>query len=104
MTILKNKANSNGGGIFAINSIVAVFSDRDSNTTSLTDFRNNTTEKGGGIYLELAAELHVIKSGNNYTKTIYNYHFFANSASANGGAIYNADETNYEICSSESYY
>jgi predicted outer membrane repeat protein len=104
VTILKNKANSNGGGIFAINSIVTVFSDRDSDIISSIDFINNTARKGGGIYLELAAELHVIKSGNNYTKTIYNYRFIANSASGNGGAIYNADETNYEICSSETYY
>ena len=104
--LLSNKAVNNkskGGGLFAINSIVAVFSDRDLSKMSSITFTKNTAIFGGGIYLALATELHIIKSGNNYTKTIYNLCFIENSAGY-GGAIYNADKTNYEICASDSYY
>ena len=58
---------------------------------------------GGGIHLELVTELFILKSGNDYTKTIYNLRFIKNSADY-GGAIYNADETEYEVCASKSYY
>ena len=58
---------------------------------------------GGGIHLELATKLLVLKSGNDYTKTIYNLCFIKNSADY-GGAIYNADETENEVCASKSYY
>ena len=101
--LIGNNAVRKGGGIFAINAIVKVFSNRDSSVKSSIVFEGNTAALGGGIYLELATELHVLKSGNNHTKTIYNLRFIENSASY-GGAIYNADETNYEICTSKSYY
>ena len=101
--LIGNEAAGKGGGIFAINSMVKVFSDRDSSTESSILFERNTATMGGGIYLELATEVHVVKSGNDYTKTIYNLRFVENVASY-GGAIYNADETNYEICNSNSYH
>ena len=104
MKLLHNKAKNSGGGIIAIDSFVTVFSDRDSSVTSSIDFIENIAATGGGIYLESATELHVIKSGNNYTKEIYNLCFIANSASTNGGAIYYGDETNYEVHASKSYY
>ena len=103
MKLLSNTAINKGGGIFAINSIMTIFSDRDSSKISSVNFTKNTASMGGGIYMELATELNVIKTGENYTRTIYNLCFIKNSASY-GGAIYNADETNYKICGSKSYY
>ena len=102
LNLLRNRAVK-GGGIHAINSLVRVFSNRDSFIESSIDFTKNTAQKGGGIYLELTTELQIIKSGNDYTKTIYNLHFTSNSADY-GGAVYVADETNFDICASTSYY
>ena len=101
--LISNKAVGKGGGIFAIYALIKIFSDRDSKVESAILFDGNTAAMGGGICLELATELQVIKSGNDYTKTIHNLRFIENSATY-GGAIYNADETNYEICTSKSYY
>ena len=92
-----------GGGIYAINSLVRVFSNRDSFIESSINFTENMAQKGGGIYLELTAEMHIIKLGNDYTRTIYSLHFISNSADY-GGAVYVADETNFKICASKSYY
>ena len=102
--LISNNAVSKGGGIFAIYAIIKVFSNRDSSIESAIVFDQNTAAMGGGIHLELATELLVSKSGNDYTKTIiYNLRFIENSADY-GGAIYNADETDYEVCASKSYY
>ena len=68
--LVHNNAVGKGGRIFAINAIVNVFSDRDSSPESVILFDGNTATMGGGIFLELAAERLVIKSGNDYTKTI----------------------------------
>ena len=72
-TINHNNAVGKGGGIFAINAIVKVFSDRDSSPESAILFDGNTATMGGGIFLEPAAELLIIKSGNDYTKPYITY-------------------------------
>ena len=101
--LISNHAVGKGGGIFAIYAIIKVFSNRDSSIESAIIFDGNTAAMGGGIHLELATQLLVLKSGNDYTKTIYNLRFIENSADY-GGAIYNVDETDYEVCASKSYY
>ena len=102
VTFMDNRAIENGGGIYATISVLIVLSDRDSPMETSVHFTNNTSKMGGGIYLALTSQLYVIKSGNNYTRTIYNLYFTANSANY-GGALYVADETNSEQCASVSY-
>ena len=68
--LISNKAVGGGGGIFAIYAVIKVFSNRDSSIESAIVFDGNTAKMGGGIHLELATELLVLKSGNDYTKTI----------------------------------
>ena len=100
LNLVWNQATEKGGGICAINSIVNVYSDRDSLNASSIRFVGNMAEKGGGIYLEMTAELFIIKSGNDYTRIIYNLHFVSNLAKR-GAAMYVADETNIETCAVE---
>ena len=104
MTLKDNRAADNGGGVYATISVLRVLSDRDSPADHETsvEFTSNMSQMGGGIYLALTYQVYVIKSGNNYTRTIYSLHFTANSANY-GGAIYVADETNSEQCASISY-
>ena len=102
ITLQNNRAVGKGGGIFASNSMVTVFSNRDSPIESFIQFENNTSQMGGGIYFALASQLEIIKSGNNYTRTLYSLRFKANSANY-GGAVYVADESNSDLCASPSY-
>ena len=102
MTLMDNRAAENGGGVYATISVLRVLSDRDSPNETSVDFTNNTSQMGGGMYLALTSQLYVIKSGNNYTQKKYSLHFTANSANY-GGAVYVADETNSQQCTSVSY-
>ena len=98
-----NSATNKGGGIYAIITIITVLSDRTSFHESYLLLEGNQAQQGGGIYLETASELHVLKSGKysppkyplNVTKT--NVYFVSNSADF-GGGVYIEDETNFGIC------
>lgn len=102
LTLTDNRAAQNGGGIFAMISIFRILSNRDSSTETSVNFTNNTSQMGGGIYLALTSQLYIVKSGNNYTRTVYSVYFTGNSANY-GGAVYVADETNSQQCTSVSY-
>jgi predicted outer membrane repeat protein len=102
LTLIDNRAAVNGGGVFATISVLRVLSNRDSSTETSVNFTNNTSQMGGGVYLALTSQLHIIKSGNNYTRTLYSVYFTANSANY-GGAVYVADDTNSQQCASVSY-
>ena len=58
-------------------------------------FTRNTACFGGGIYLDLSSELHILKLDS--YQHILNLYFFSNIADC-GGAIYVNDETYVEIC------
>ena len=92
-----NNAAVKGGGIHAVNSIITIFAERDSQDSSSVHFIENNAYMGGGIYLELSAELQLIKSGPYYIHTMHNLYFNSNTADY-GGALYVADETNFDMC------
>lgn len=102
LTLTDNRAAENGGGVFAMISILRILSNRDSSIETSVNFTNNTSQMGGGIYLALTSQLYIVKSGNNYTRTVYSVYFTGNSANY-GGAVYVADETNSQQCASVSY-
>ena len=90
--ISQNQATK-GGGVLASSSIVTVYQQ------GTLVFTNNSAIKGGGIYLESNAKLHLLKS---LTERIGGFiHvmviFTANYAEY-GGAVYVADETNSDAC------
>ena len=98
--LFHNDGSLKGGGIHAINSLIIVLYDRSSSLGSSIHFIENTAQMGGGVYLESSAELKVVKRGeaNEMEKNlIYNLRFVLNKADY-GGAIYVADETNFETC------
>ena len=98
---LCNNGIKKGGGIHAINSLIKVLFDRSSHVKSAINFTENRSKMGGGVYLESSAELIVVKSDAIYNGTIttYNFHFVSNLATEHGGAVYVADERNFEACS-----
>ena len=106
LDVVNNTASTKGGGIYATNSRITVLLNRefdlDSIRGSAVSLTNNSAKLGGGVYLELASELFINKIGfisnSNATKRC-NFCFISNHANL-GGAIYIADETNYDICSS----
>ena len=107
IAVVNNSAATKGGGIYATNSRITVHFNRGSDSIrgSTVYFTNNSAKLGGGIYLEFASELFIEKIGlfheQNEGKILCNFCFFSNHANL-GGAIYVADETNYETCSSTS--
>ena len=106
LTVINNTASTKGGGIYATNSRITVLFYRgslDSIKDSGVYFTNNSARLGGGVYLELASELFIENKGLCYLcgRARCNFCFFSNHADL-GGAIYVADETNYEICTSTS--
>ena len=106
ITVLNNSASTSGGGIYTTNSKITVHFNRGSHSDegSAVYFTNNSAKLGGGVYLELGSELFIEKIGlfhKNSSRIRCNFCFFSNHADL-GGAIYIADETNYETCSSTS--
>ena len=106
LDVVNNTAATKGGGIYATNSRITVLLNRefdlDSIRGSAISLTNNSAKLGGGVYLELASELFIDKIGFFYNRSAAkrcNFCFISNHANL-GGAIYIADETNYEICSS----
>ena len=101
LNITGNRANSTGGGIHAINSLITAFHNRSSEIpfdTSIAFVRNRAS-KGGGLFLQSAAQLRVQKTGAKFTTNTTEISFEYNSADYHGEAIYVWDETYFDICS-----
>ena len=101
LNISSNKSNNSGGGIHAINSLITLYCDRHysvPNTVSL-HFIENTAHKGGGICLESASQLRIIKIGDQYTnETLITSMYFTSNTAVYGEAIYVFDETYFDVC------
>ena len=93
--LLSNNAKDKGGGICAINSIISVTSEDNPNVESSINFIRNGAHEGGGVYLELNSQLHVVKHD---ARHLVNFYFSENSADY-GGAIFVSDRTFVETCS-----
>ena len=107
ITVYNNSAATKGGGIYSTNSRITVYFNRESESSkgSAVYIKNNSAKLGGGVYLELASELFIESTGlvsEQSANTLCNFCFFSNHAHLLGGAIYVADETNYETCSRSS--
>ena len=104
VTVLGNTALMKGGGIQAISSIINIY------TTTLLDifpfayqtsnvtFTENKAKQGGGVCLEMNSKIYILKRRHPIPsdKSLL-VEFVANSAKY-GGAVYVADETNYQTC------
>ena len=103
--ISDNKAKGNGGGIHAINSmIVCTQSYRRGSGwpfQTLLFFTNNNASKGGGLHMESAAQLRLLKVNDNIhlrkDKLNTSIYFTSNTAHY-GSAVYVADETYFDVC------
>ena len=101
--VLDNKAKSTGGGIHAINSLITVYVDRRSSKPASMNLIKNSAQRGGGIYLESAAQIRIQKTQSINDNVINKVSMFFKSNSADyGEAIYVADETYFDICARES--
>ena len=105
VNISSNKAANNGGGIHAINSLITCMeSYRRLNNwpyQNLMIFANNSAQKGGGLYLESAAQLRLEKVNDflNPRKIKLNTSiYFTSNIAEYGAAIYVADETYFDVC------
>ena len=104
--ILSNSANISGGGIYATNSLVICTEYyRQLNTwpfQTLLNITNNSALKGGGLFLESAAQLRIQRVSDVTTlqdaKLNTSIHFTSNRAEY-GTAVYVADETYFDVCS-----
>ena len=83
--IMKNRANSQGGGIHAASSSVVI--------EGAIHLTSNEAENGGAISLERNAKL----KGKS-TKNINVVYIISNRANHNGGGLYVDDRTNPEMC------
>ena len=99
LNMTDNRAEYNGGGIHAINSLITVHHDRSYSRESGMYFVTNEAKRGGGIYLESIAQLRVKKSGTVAIKKSIEIYFTHNKATENGEAIYVKDETYFDVCS-----
>ena len=93
-----NVANENGGGINAIGSIIYVNrgksildADRSQTTGYSLYFTNNHADKGGGLYLDENAKIHLYYTeSDDFRSSIHPFAFINNSANY-GGGIYISD-------------
>ena len=103
LTITKNKALIDGGGIFASNSYITVLFDRGSQQHSMVNFMGNTTSRWGGAILLVASSVHIKKreltKKSQLNLQADNILYFTSNSADHGGAIHVADETNYGMCS-----
>ena len=104
--ISDNKAIGNGGGIHAISSVIASIQSFRKGSRwpfqTLIFFTNNSASKGGGLYLESAAQLRLQKVSDNVylREEELNTSIYITSNSAQyGSAVYVADETYFDVCS-----
>ena len=103
--ISDNKAKGNGGGIHAINSMIVCTQSycRGSGWPfqTLLFFTNNNASKGGGLHMESAAQLRLLKVNDNIhlrkDKLNTSIYFTSNTAHY-GSAVYVVDETYFDVC------
>ena len=88
--ISNNYAMGQGGGIHAHSSQVTV------HKPAVLQFVNNSAQYGGAVSLEVNSKLYMLKS--NYMNELF---IFKDNHASCGGAIYVADETNSDACSSD---
>lgn len=98
-----NTAFSNGGGMHAISSIINMHTSINTaefpyvRRVAKVTFIENKAKRGGGVYLEMNSKLYILKHTGPLRTTKSLLKFIANSA-VYGGAIYVADENNYQTC------
>lgn len=104
VNISNNTAINNGGGIYAVNSLITCtelyIRMEEWPHQNLLIFSYNNAHKGGGLYMESAAQLRVQKVRDFfYAEEISrpSISFLSNSAQY-GEAIYVADETYLDVC------
>ena len=92
LIIGKNFAKGNGGGISAIGSVIKIKNINSELEFSSLYFDSNEAINGGGLFLEMDSQIHILKS--RVYKSMTDYHryisFSLNSAQY-GGAIYVSD-------------
>ena len=101
-----NSANSSGGGIYAAANSLIICTEyyRQMDTwpyQTLIFFTNNSAVKGGGLFLESAAQLRIQKVGDvtNLLDAKLNFSiYFTSNTAEYGTAVYVADETYYDVC------
>ena len=104
-SVLGNRANYTGGGIYVANSFITIHYNRYSRAGSFVHFASNSAHMGGGIALESASQLRIYKTGElppgHYSEALP-LSFDSNSANF-GNAIYVRDETYFDVCSRSVY-
>ena len=103
--ITENKADHDGGGIYAISTMI-VLRNYDTGMSlngcpcrGLLNVTNNNAEIGGGMHLAVNSKLSGVESSNFH----YTMDFASNNATSKGGAIFVNDSTYTEVCASTSF-
>ena len=99
--ISSNGANNSGGGIHAVNSLIAVYCNRNfvNKTTAMIGFTDNRAYRGGALSLASASQLCVQKVGElGLGRTVNVSVFFTSNTADYGEAIYVVDETYFDVC------
>lgn len=100
--MVSNRANHCGGGVYATNSFITIYHNRQSFIGSLVQFVNNSATMGGGICLESSSQFRIYKRGSFSESETRPVHFKFNFANF-GDAIYVNDETYFDVCSRSTY-
>ena len=105
VNISYNKAKNSGGGIYAINSLITCIEPYRSLNNwpyqNLMVFANNGAQKGGGLYLESAAQIRIQKISyflNPHKVKLNTTIYFLSNLAVYGAAIYVADESYIDVC------
>lgn len=97
LRFLGNTAGTDGGGVYAFSSNINLRSDKSLASTDLKlHFVDNLAEKGGGVYLEMNSVIYIHKSAP--SREPYPILNFTTNFADYGGAIFNADNTNFGTC------
>ena len=91
LTIWENTAKEKGGGISATGSVIKVKRSLASRSLSILHFNSNKAINGGGLFLKMDSQIHILKSR---VKSMTDHHrliSFSLNAAQYGGAIYVSD-------------
>ena len=92
LTVGNNIAKGNGGGISAIGSVIKIKNVNSELEFSSLYFDSNEAINGGGLFLEMDSQIHILKSKVN--KSMTDHHRFISlslNSAQHGGAIYVSD-------------